>query len=188
MAFSEKNTTRAYSPVQEDQSSDSARESDELLHGGYPTLRPQKTSRKRQALIVTAGVVFLLVYSIILTTATSMWWKKERIHGANVIDSQLPVHLSLSHDNDHDIVAPIRKYVEYEPTYFKMTETSKDYGLVGQPSEELDRKWSNIMQYFYAEIPKEYMEKLGRTQEGIRLPNGNYLANYAFIHQLHCLV
>ncbi|KAF2442886.1 hypothetical protein P171DRAFT_363646 [Karstenula rhodostoma CBS 690.94] len=68
-----------------------------------------------------------------------------------------------------------------------MTETSKDYGLVGQPSEELDRNWSNIMQYFYAEIPKEYMEKLERTKEGIRLPNGNYLANYAFIHQLHCL-
>lgn len=44
------------------------------------------------------------------------------------------------------------------------------------------------MQYFYAEIPKEYMQKLGREKEGIRLPNGNYLANYAFIHQLHCLV
>lgn len=69
-----------------------------------------------------------------------------------------------------------------------MTETSKDYGLVGQPSEELDKNWSNIMQYFYAEIPKEYMQKLGREKEGIRLPNGNYLANYAFIHQLHCLV
>jgi hypothetical protein len=102
--------------------------------------------------------------------------------------SFLYISLSLTQDVDHNIVAPIRKYVEYEPTYFKMTETSKDYGLVGQPSEELDKKWSNIMQYFYAEIPKEYMEKLGRTQEGIRLPNGNYLANYAFIHQLHCLV
>lgn len=44
------------------------------------------------------------------------------------------------------------------------------------------------MQYFYAEIPVEYMEKLGRTKDGIQLPNGNYLANYAFIHQLHCLV
>lgn len=60
----------------------------------------------------------------------------------------------------HITVAPIRNYIEYEPTYFKMTETSKDYGLVGQPSEELDRRWSSIMQYFYAEIPKEYMEKL----------------------------
>jgi hypothetical protein len=186
MAFPEKNATPAYSPIQDDQSSDSARESDELLHGGYPTLRPQRTSRKRQALIVAASVVALLVYSIVLTTATSMWWKRDRIHGANV--SFLYISLSLTQDVDHNIVAPIRKYVEYEPTYFKMTETSKDYGLVGQPSEELDKKWSNIMQYFYAEIPKEYMEKLGRTQEGIRLPNGNYLANYAFIHQLHCLV
>lgn len=84
--------------------------------------------------------------------------------------------------------APIREHIHYEPTFFAMTETSKDYGLVGQPSEELDKNWSNIMQYFYAEIPKEYMQKLGREKEGIRLPNGNYLANYAFIHQLHCLV
>ena len=44
------------------------------------------------------------------------------------------------------------------------------------------------MQYFYSEVSHEYMEKLGRTKQGIRLPNGNYLANYAFIHQLHCLV
>jgi hypothetical protein len=97
MAFPEKNATPAYSPIQDDQSSDSARESDELLHGGYPTLRPQRTSRKRQALIVAASVVALLVYSIVLTTATSMWWKRDRIHGANVIDSKLPIHLSLSH-------------------------------------------------------------------------------------------
>lgn len=44
------------------------------------------------------------------------------------------------------------------------------------------------MQYFYAEVPKEYIQSLDRERDSIRLPNGNYLANYAFIHQLHCLV
>lgn len=60
--------------------------------------------------------------------------------------------------------------------------------LVGRPSDELDASWSSIMQYFYAEVPKEYIQSLDRERDSIRLPNGNYLANYAFIHQLHCLV
>lgn len=44
------------------------------------------------------------------------------------------------------------------------------------------------MQYFYAEVPKEYIQSLDRERDSIILPNGNYLANYAFIYQLHCLV
>lgn len=85
-------------------------------------------------------------------------------------------------------IAPIRDYIKYEPTFFKHTEMAKDTMLVGEPSPELERNWHAIMQYFYAEVPKEYMHKLGREKEGIRMANGNYLANYAFIHQLHCLV
>jgi hypothetical protein len=81
-------------------------------------------------------------------------------------------------------VAPIRKYIEYEPKIFHMTETSKDYPLVGQPSDELDARWSNLMQYFYAQVPASYMKKLGREKTGIRLDNGNYLANFAWVHQV----
>jgi len=110
-----------------------------------------------------------VAYSILLRSLTSMWWRKERIHGANVIDT------------------PIRKYIEYEPKIFKMTETSKDYQLVGQPSDELDARWSNLMQYFYAQVPASYMKKLGREKEGIQLENGNYLGNFAWVHQLHCI-
>lgn len=84
--------------------------------------------------------------------------------------------------------APIRKYIQYEPKVFEMTETSKDYMLVGQPSDELDARWSRLMQYFYAQVPASYMKKLGREKTGIRLDNGNYLANFAWVHQLHCIV
>ncbi|EMR71682.1 putative tat pathway signal sequence protein [Eutypa lata UCREL1] len=162
----EKTTTLAYSRVSDDESSQSATESDGFIYGGY---QAKKTSRREKILIALVGFSVFVAYSALLTTATSMWWKKERLHGANVVDT------------------PIRPYIKYEPTFFDHTETSKDYKLVGKPSEELDKNWSNIMQYFYAEIPVEYMEKLGRTKDGIQLPNGNYLANYAFIHQLHCL-
>ena len=88
MAFAEKDATTAYSPLRDDQSSDSARESDELLHDGYPTARPSKSSRKKRALIAISSVALLLAYSFLLTTATSMYWKKQRVHGANVIDSK----------------------------------------------------------------------------------------------------
>lgn len=88
MAFSEKDTTPAYSPIHDDQSSNSARESDELLHDGYPTARPRVASRKRRALIAVGGVAIFLAYSFALTSATSMWWKKQRVHGANVIESK----------------------------------------------------------------------------------------------------
>lgn len=95
MAFSEKDTTPAYSPLEDDQSSSSARESDELLHDGYPTARPRVSSRKRRAFIALGGIVAFLAYSFTLTTATSMYWKKQRLHGANVIDSKSILHLSV---------------------------------------------------------------------------------------------
>lgn len=88
MSFSEKVTKPAYSPIRDDEFSDSARESDELLHDGYRTAYPRRTSHKRQALFIIAGLVALLASSIVLTTVTSIWWKKERVHGANVIDSE----------------------------------------------------------------------------------------------------
>ncbi|KAI0016303.1 hypothetical protein F4780DRAFT_697121 [Xylariomycetidae sp. FL0641] len=161
----------AYSPIADDRSSDNATESDDLLYEGYhgPKYAKAGASRKKKGLIVLGGVILLVAYSALLITLPWMWWKKERVHGANVIHS------------------PIREHIHYEPTFFEHTETMNDYKLVGQPSDELDQNWHNIMQYFYAQVPKEYMEELGRTKEGIQLPNGNYLANFAFIHQLHCL-
>lgn len=68
-----------------------------------------------------------------------------------------------------------------------MTETSKDYPLVGQPSDGLHARWSNLMQYFYAEVPASYMKKLGREKTGIRLENGNYLGNFAWVHKVTIL-
>ncbi|KAI1742668.1 hypothetical protein F4680DRAFT_445705 [Xylaria scruposa] len=153
-----------YSPISDDQS---ATESDDLLYEGFQPLQTRKP-RLSRSLVLGCAVLFV-TYSAILLTIPYLWLRNERLHGANVIDT------------------PIRKHIKYEPTYFGHTETSKDYKLVGKPSDELDANWSSIMQYFYAEIPKEYIQSLDRERDSIRLPNGNYLANYAFIHQLHCL-
>ncbi|KAI1488469.1 hypothetical protein F5X96DRAFT_645331 [Biscogniauxia mediterranea] len=167
----QKASKAVYMPIEDDQSSNSATESDGLMSEGYhpPTGPRWKSSRKIRVLIACGGFLAFMAYSALLLSVPWMWLNKERSQDAE------------------DITSPLKPYVKYEPTFFGNTETSKDYPLVGRPNEELDASWHSIMQYFYAEIPVEMMEKLGRTKQGIQLPNGNYLANFAFIHQLHCL-
>ncbi|KAM7192105.1 hypothetical protein V8F33_008530 [Rhypophila sp. PSN 637] len=167
MGILEEKAEAEYSPIDSDRSTSS---SDGFLYDGeHPAYQRPKSSLRKKLYLALGGLTVLVIYSLALISATSAWWKREMKHGANVIDS------------------PIREYIHYEPKIFKMTETSKDYQLVGQPSDELDKRWSNLMQYFYAQVPAEYMKKLGREKTGIRLENGNYLANYAWVHQLHCI-
>ncbi|KAI1270552.1 hypothetical protein F5Y18DRAFT_422047 [Xylariaceae sp. FL1019] len=158
--------TPAYSPISDDSS---ATETDDLLYEGYDSSSSRSKTPRVSRWLIVGGVIAFVAYSAVLVSLPYMWFQKQRIHGANVIDT------------------PIRDYIKYEPTFFGHSETSKDYHLVGKPSDELDAAWSSIMQYFYAEVPKEYIQSLDRERDSIRLPNGNYLANYAFIHELHCL-
>ncbi|RKU40097.1 hypothetical protein DL546_000410 [Coniochaeta pulveracea] len=60
-----------------------------------------------KGLFAVAVCMAFMAYSVLLVTMTSTYWKKERLHGANVIDT------------------PLRKYIEYQPKIFNMTETSK---------------------------------------------------------------
>ncbi|KAF1850421.1 uncharacterized protein K460DRAFT_269876 [Cucurbitaria berberidis CBS 394.84] len=68
-----------------------------------------------------------------------------------------------------------------------MGEESKDYELMGKPSDELDSAWENLMQDFFTEVPYSYVAKVGRLQEGIPAEGGGFLATYSFMHQIHCL-
>jgi hypothetical protein len=133
-------------------------------------------------------IFFIGIYTILVVTLTNMSAKKERLHGANVVycmqfSDKMPIwsHRLMS-------AAPLREYIEYEPFTFEKNPHSPTAGLMEHPSDELDAKWSSIMKYFFSEVPYEYMANLGRLDEGLQLPNGNYAANYAFMHQLHCLV
>jgi hypothetical protein len=84
MGFLEKSTGPNYSPIRDDQSATS---SDDLIYDGHGSGRSRsKTSRRKSYFIALGGFIIFLVYSAVLVTFTSMWWKKERIHGANVID------------------------------------------------------------------------------------------------------
>jgi len=166
MGILEKRNGPTYSLIHDDQSTTS---SDDLIYNGHTSSRLRQSSRKTKGFIAFGSIIAIVAYTAITITFTSLWWKDKMKHGATVIDT------------------PIRKYIEYEPKIFHMTETSKDYDLVGQPSDELDARWSKLMQYFYAQVPASYMKKLGREKTGIRLDNGNYLGNFAWVHQLHCI-
>ncbi|KAJ0120582.1 uncharacterized protein J7T55_015311 [Diaporthe amygdali] len=76
--------------------------------------------------------------------------------------------------------------MRYEPTFFQRG-WKANYTLMGTPSNELDDAWDDILQHYYSEVPHQFMEALGRLDEGIRLDNGNYIATYGVMHQIHCL-
>ncbi len=101
MGILEKNDEPRYSPIPDDRSATS---SDDLIYDG---LHPSRSRRERlpKVSIFTAigAVVALVAYSTVVVTLTSMWWRDERLHGANVIDCRLaisiPVTLLLSVSN-----------------------------------------------------------------------------------------
>lgn len=43
------------------------------------------------------------------------------------------------------ILAPIRDFVQYEPTHINIGQTSKDYIYMGHPSSKLDAAWQDLM-------------------------------------------
>lgn len=83
MGMSEKETESSYSLLRSDRSTTS----DDDLYDGHLSgiARPKVSSRSRVAYSI-GGLAMFLVYSALLITFTSMWWKKDRLHGANVID------------------------------------------------------------------------------------------------------
>ena len=83
---------------------------------------------------------------------------------------------------------PLRSFVRYEPTHLMVGEESKDYELMGKPSDELDAAWKHLMQDFFTEVPYSYVAKVDRLDEGIPTKDGGFLATYSFMHNLHCLV
>ena len=87
MGFLGKHASNGYSPVEDEKDSQSsARESDELMNEYCHRPKP-KLSRKKRICISVGGLISFFVYSVLLMAATSMYWKKERLRGANVIDS-----------------------------------------------------------------------------------------------------
>lgn len=82
--MSEKETESSYSLLPSDRSATS---SDDLYYDGQPpSFAIRKTSRRSILTYSVGGIALLVAYSALLITVTSVWWKKDRLHGANVVD------------------------------------------------------------------------------------------------------
>ncbi|KAH7323277.1 hypothetical protein B0I35DRAFT_510442 [Stachybotrys elegans] len=57
----------------------------------------------------------------------------------------------------------------------------------GKPTPELDSRWEDLLKYQWLQVPQADMERLGRVEEGIKLPGGGYFGTLAVFHDLHCL-
>ena len=102
MGILEKSREPDYSPVPDERSASS---SDQLLYDEdrLAFSRP-KASLKRKLAVGLVALFVLLVYSTVIVFLTSKWWRKEQLHGANVVDSMLP--LSLSFDFRNGVFVP----------------------------------------------------------------------------------
>ncbi|SMR62120.1 unnamed protein product [Zymoseptoria tritici ST99CH_1E4] len=129
-----------------------------------------KRFRWQRPLVIGLAVCSVIaLYTWIVLYAASIWWAEKMLHGADVVDT------------------PLRPWMRYQSKAFEHKHWAKDYPLAGYPSDELDARWIELQKTFYTEVPVEYMEKIGKTDEGVQLPNGNYAASYSVMHLLHCV-
>lgn len=83
MGVIQKDEKQAYSPIPDDLSTT---ESDDLLFEGFKSSRAKKSRCSRWFII--GGVIAFVAYSAALVTIPYLWFRKERLHGASVIDSR----------------------------------------------------------------------------------------------------
>ncbi|KAL5115116.1 hypothetical protein ACEQ8H_006952 [Pleosporales sp. CAS-2024a] len=122
--------------------------------------------------IITVAV--LAFYTIAVVRLTLKGAREHRRVGRRFLDT--PV------DND---------YIVYDAKVMGQWEDEGQQHYVeyfGEPSEEIDRNWHNIVAHSNLGIKEEEMRALGRENEGIKLPDGTYFGSIMVFHHLHCLV
>ncbi|KAI3331419.1 hypothetical protein HD806DRAFT_477306 [Xylariaceae sp. AK1471] len=131
----------------------------------YPAVKDEKTRSWIRPLLFHASII--LIYTLLFLLA--LWRLK--------IDSKrrLP-----------DVIdSSATSAIEYGTRVFDEIDDLDLY--FGKPSSELDAKWKELLKYQWLQIPESDMKRLGRVEEGIRLPGGGYFGTLAVFHDLHCL-
>jgi len=83
--------------------------------------------------------------------------------------------------------SPALEAVEYEVQQFKAGLKAKSVWSE-DPGAEVDKAWHNITETGYFGLPEEAWKSFNpHLEEGVKLPNGQYLATLDVYHKLHCL-
>jgi hypothetical protein len=69
---------------------------------------------------------------------------------------------------------------------FKLYDKFNESPFAGNPSQEVDEAWHNLMLNMSIRVSKEELEAHGQTS--VELPGGGYLAWLGVFHELHCVV
>ncbi|KAJ2980944.1 hypothetical protein NQ176_g2331 [Zarea fungicola] len=94
----------------------------------------------------------------------------QRIHGTRWMWSPANDHLTykaLTFDLDES-----RQPVKYFPAH---------------PTEETEGAWADLFEKQNLALSPTIMQLLGREDQGIKLPDGNYFGTFTVFHHLHCL-
>ncbi|KXJ89262.1 hypothetical protein Micbo1qcDRAFT_206226 [Microdochium bolleyi] len=57
----------------------------------------------------------------------------------------------------------------------------------GVPRKELDDNWRDLLQYNNIRIPDDWIERFGRVETAVKLPDGGYLGMLTVYHEIHCV-
>jgi hypothetical protein len=105
------------------------------------------------------------------------------------------------------MTAPARDSIEYQAKPFALVKSTNNFTgpYSGIPNPEIDQKWEALVKSMLKRklklmngwfggadldfrITEDEVEKLGGIKDGVKLPDGGYLANLNIHHELHCLV
>ncbi|KAK8146374.1 hypothetical protein G3M48_003204 [Beauveria asiatica] len=157
-----------YQPIDTDESRSNLGTEDELFLSKHDCIRNRYRRFERWG-CVTGAVLVLIVYTVVVASATWFMTKESRRHGTRFLKS------------------PANDYIAYEVHVMDQFEDRNATMYFGEPSEAIDRNWHEIFEHQNIGLSPELMHELGRESEGIQLPDGTYFGSIMVFHHLHCL-
>ncbi|PSK46510.1 protoheme IX farnesyltransferase [Elsinoe australis] len=96
---------------------------------------------------------------------------------------------SFSFAQRESLVVPnlLKDSIRYVPLTYGDTDVMT-HPLFGEPTDELEKNWHELLQYSDVRVPKEEMRRLGREYQGVQFPDGDYYGMVTAHHDLHCLM
>ncbi|KAI9640574.1 hypothetical protein NHQ30_010872 [Ciborinia camelliae] len=82
--------------------------------------------------------------------------------------------------------SPAQESVSYESVTINTPLEDKN-PFKGEPRQELEDAWYNILKYQNIRVTKEELDLINRTSVPLNDAQGGYLANLDVFHELHCL-
>ncbi|KAI8633285.1 hypothetical protein F5Y19DRAFT_471556 [Xylariaceae sp. FL1651] len=140
-----------------------------LLHRAVVKLYPIKAPKIKNTWLVPIlfHIALISTYTLLFLIAFQVMTARKECRRPEVIDSSAT------------------SAIHYGTRVFDEIDNLNIY--FGRPSPELDARWKELLQYQWLQVPESDMRKLGRIDEGIKLPGGGYFGTLAVFHDLHCL-